>query len=153
MVRLNRRRFLEVILIGTIIKLVSPDASLAASDENIPRKFRWRVPKAYFHTVNEKLRYDGQVTPEKDEKGLPFVFIFVGLVLLPYLANAVLALRREIVFGGVVIDTTGPEIMIKNNKGLDAGIIVVKSSSGTKIYEREEITNPSELVAALLKGQ
>ncbi len=72
-----------------------------------------------------------------------------GPVLL--LADAVLALRREIVFGGVISDTRGPEIVIKTDKRLDAGVILVISSSSTNLYEREDFANPSDLVAALVK--
>ena len=75
------------------------------------------MPIAHVDTVTKNLRFDGTVTKEEDEKGLPLVFIFVGAVLLPYLAKAVLALRRDMVTGGLVIDTRGPEIKIDTTHG------------------------------------
>lgn len=151
---LARRRLLAMSVLGFATEWVPAAASLAAgSKEETPRNIRWRVPVAHFDTVKENLRFDGTVEKETNEKGVTLVFIFVGAVLLTYLADAVLALRREIVYGGIVIDTRGPEIEIKNDKRLDAGVIVVVSPSGTELYERDEIENPTELVAALLKGK
>jgi hypothetical protein len=120
--------------------------------DETPRNVRWRVPIAHVDTVKNNLRFEGTVTDEKDEKGVPLVFVFIGTVLLPYLADAVLALRREIVHGGLIIDTRGAEIVIDNDKRLDAGVIVVVTQNGTYFYERDEIEDPSELIAALLKG-
>lgn len=150
--RLTRRRFLTTSVLG--LATVSPAASLAAGlAEDTPRRIRWRVPIAHFDTVKENLRFEGTVEKETNEKGVTLVFLFVGAVLLTYLADAVLALRREVVYGGIVIDTRGSEIAITNDKRLDAGVIVVISPSGTELYERDEIENPTELVAALLKGK
>ena len=56
------------------------------------------------------------------------VFVFAGAVLLPYLANAILALRREMVYGGLIIDARGSQIILKNDKRLDGGVIVVTRS-------------------------
>lgn len=153
MIWLSRRRFAGALLLGGAVKSISPLIALAAAADDSPRKIRWRVPVAHVETVEENLQFEGTVTAEKDEKGIPLLFIFVGTVLIPYLADAVLALRREIVYGGVVIDTRGSEIVIDNDKRLDAGVIVVITPDGTDIYERDEFGDPSELVAALLKGK
>jgi hypothetical protein len=153
-VRLARRIFLAMSILGFATEWVPVAASLAAgSQEKTPRKIRWRVPIAHLDTVKENLRFDGTVEKETNEKGLTLVFIFVGTVLLTYLADAVLALRREILYGGIVIDTRGSETKITNDKRLDAGVMVVISPSGTELYERDEIENPTELVAALLKAK
>jgi hypothetical protein len=63
------------------------------------------VPIAHVDTVKRNLRFNGTVTEEKDLKGAALIFVFIGAVLLPYLADAVLALRREMVHGGLIIDT------------------------------------------------
>lgn len=124
----------------------------AGTENDRPREFRWRVPTVHFDTVKNELRFEGEITQEKDAKGVPLVFIFVGAVLLPYLAKAVLALRREIVHGGIVIDTRGEKIDIYTDKSLPGGVIVLVTPKGTQLYERDEIGNPAELVSALMKG-
>lgn len=77
---------------------------------------------------------------------------FAGVVLLPSLAKAVLALRREIVRGGIVIDTRGKEIDIQTDKKLPGSVIVVITPDGSDFYEADEIDSLSELVKALRKG-
>jgi hypothetical protein len=126
-------------------------AAKSSSQNEISQQFSWRVPKVHFETVKNELTFQGNIEKEKDTKGA-FVYIFIGAVLIPYLAKAVLALRREIVQGGIVIDTTGERINIDTDKSLPGSIIVVKSLNGTEIYEKDEIENPTELVNVLMKG-
>ena len=123
----------------------------SSNTDSITRKFLWRVPEAHFETVKRELTFDGDVQKEQDTKGV-WVFIFIGAVLIPYLAKAILALRREIVNGGIIIDTRNDKIKIDTDKSLPGGIIVLITPEGTTLYERSEISDPSELVTALSKG-
>jgi hypothetical protein len=66
------------------------------------------------------------------------------------LADALLALRREIIDGGLIIDTLRSEIVIGNAARLDGGIIVVVSAECTTIYDSDEISDPSALIKALM---
>jgi hypothetical protein len=151
---LTRRKFLGISVLGLSTKWYPSSAILAAgAPDETRRKIRWRVPKAHLDTVMKNLRFEGTVEKETDIRGAPLVFVFVGAVVLTYLADAVLALRRAMVYGGVVIDTRGPEIVIENDIRLDAGVIVVISPSGVDLYEPNEIGDPSSLAAALLKGK
>jgi hypothetical protein len=107
-------------------------------------------------TVEKKLRsedakFDGEVKAEKDTKGL-VVFIFVGAVLVPYLVDAVLALRREINYGGVVIDTRGSEVVIDNDPRLDGGTLVVITAEGVETHQRDDIVDPTQLISALISA-
>jgi hypothetical protein len=149
----TRRGLLGALVAGGMAPLIAPTLGMATSTEETPQNFRWRVPVAHVETVKNNLRFDGSVTNEKDEKGIPLMFVFLGAVLLPYLADAVLALRRDIVYGGVVIDMRGSEIVIENDKRLDSGVILVITPDGSDFYERDDIKAPNELVAALLKGK
>jgi hypothetical protein len=150
---IGRRRLLGIVLLGLATRWASSVAGIAAVSEDALRNIRWRVPIAHVDTVKRNLRFNGTVTEEKDLKGAALIFVFIGAVLLPYLADAVLALRREMVHGGLIIDTRGADVVIDNDQRLDAGVIVVITPSGTDLYERDDIENPSELVAALLKGR
>jgi hypothetical protein len=99
--------------------------------------------------VQDNLEFQGGITPEEDTKGGPLVFVFAGLALLPNLADAVLALRRELVHGGVVVDTRSAEIKITNDPRLDGGVMVVVSNEGTQVYDRDELWDPTELLKAM----
>lgn len=151
---ITRRHFLKSVTLSTAVLGLCPRLLTAQtdSDQDRPRKFLWRVPKVHFETVKNELHFDGVVTKEKDAKGVPLVYVFVGAVLVPYLAKAVLALRREIVHGGVVIDIRGKEIDIETERNLPSGVIVIVTKQGAQLYERDEIGNPAELVSALMKG-
>lgn len=150
---ITRRHVLKLLSLSTAAIMLWPRllSSATASGDESPREFRWRVPIAHFETVKKELRFEGEITEEKDTKGLPLVFIFVGVVLLPYLAKAILAIRREIVYGGVLIDTRGDKIKIDTDKSLSSGVIVIVTPDGTQLYERDEIENPTEMVEALTK--
>ena len=151
---ITRRNLLKSLVLGAAGVGFWPwlSSAKAAPGNDHPREFRWRVPKVHFETVKNELHFEGKITREKDAKGLPLVFIFVGVVLLPYLAKAVLTLRREIVHGGIVIDTRGEKIDIDTDKSLPGGVIVVVTPKGTQFYDRTDIGNPAELVSALMKG-
>jgi hypothetical protein len=150
---INRRELLEKIILSFTVVAFSPWRLFAqsTSGDDRPLEFQWRVPQAHFETVKNELQFDGKIERENDSKGI-LIYIFVGAVLLPYLAKAVLALRREIVHGGIVIDTTGEKIDIDTDKSLPSGLIVMRTSEGAQLFERDEISDPAELVGALMKG-
>ena len=160
MTEFGRRTFLLYLFGGLLGSFLWPRRLLAQETAGTketaqPCNFRWRVTATHFETVEAKLRskeakFEGKVEAEKDTKGLA-VFIFVGAVLVPYLVDAVLALRRDIVHGGVVIDTRGSEIVIDNDPRLDGGTLVLVTSEGVEIYERHDIVDPTELVSALIR--
>jgi len=149
----TRRQMLRKLSYSAVAILLWPRVatSESSSKEENPRQFRWRVPKIHFETVKKELTFEGEIEKEQNTKGV-WVFIFIGAVLIPYLAKAVLALRREIVHGGIVIDTRGEKIDIDTDKNLPGGVIVLITSEGTQIYERNDISDPAELVSALIKG-
>ncbi len=156
MALINRRRLLIGVCMASAVGLLKPQilpAQVSNSGEAEERQYslRWRVNKAHIETVRDNLVFEGEIEIEKDQKGLPLVFVFVGVVLLPYLADAVLALRRDMVYGGLLIDARGPEVVIENDQRIDGGTIVVVTAEGTEIYYREDIRDPSELISALLK--
>lgn len=150
---ITRRHFLKSLSLGTATIVLWSRLLLSATESGdySPREFRWRVPIAHFETVKKELRFEGEIAEEKDAKGLPLIFIFVGAVLIPYLAKAILAIRREIVYGGVLIDTRGDKIEIDTDKSLSSGVIVIVTPDGAQLYERDEIENPTEMVEVLTK--
>lgn len=121
-----------------LLTFVPVSAARTQTAENEPIRFRWQVPAPYVGTVRQNLKYEGSEKPEADARGGPLV-VFVGAVLLVYLAEAVLALRREIVTGGVVIDTRGPQIEIKNDPRLESKWLIVIGPTESKVYRKDEL--------------
>ena len=122
-----------------------------SSTKSRQQKFQWRVPIAHFETVNQELVFDGEIKQELDAKGVPLLYVFVGVALLPYLAKAIIALVKDIIYGGVIVDTRGETIKIYTDKSLPTGATVVVRKNETIIIERNEITGPTELIEAISK--
>ena len=105
-----------------------------------PLAFHWRVPQAHVDLVRRSLQYEGQELPVNDEKGVPLVVVFVGATLAVYLANSIVALMRDIVYGGVIIDLRTTPLTVQTDKSLAGGAVIVINPDGThKYYDREEV--------------
>ncbi len=149
--QLERREILR----GLILSIGGLSGGMLAmretqASEDTPVKFEWLVPDVHVKTVDQSLTYEGSVEKVQGEKG-PLLWIFAGLVLLPYLAEAVLALRRQMVYGGVIIDTRGGTLRIETDKGLPAKTILVLTDEGEKLYTVDEIESTPDLLAILSK--
>src|SRR5512132_3741381 len=125
----------------------APIRAQAESGQKV--SFRWRVPTAHYQTVENGLIFDGNIEEERDTKGLPLVFVFVGVALLPSLVDAVLTLRRKLVQPGLRIDARGTVIKIDIDSTLPRGTILVVDNSGAKLYEPDQLTDPAELTKVL----
>lgn len=151
-----RRHALRTLVCSVLVLAVlkRPTVALVRAEEPADQTvaFEWRVPAAQADIVRKNLQYQGEETPQADSRGVPVLVIFVGLVLLPYLANAVLALQRQIAYGGVVVDARSEVVKITHDKALDNGVIVILGKDGTKIVERNEITDPAKLIEAIGKA-
>lgn len=153
---IGRRDALRTLVCSAVVlaglKQATGTRARAAEPDDQRVAFEWWVPAAEVGIVRNNLRYEGKEARQTDSRGVPVLVIFVGLTLLPYLANAVLALQRQIAYGGVVVDTRSEPVKITHDKALDAGVILIIGKAGTKIVERDEITDPAKLVEALGKA-
>lgn len=151
----GRRDILRMLAYAAWVPLVLGRAAVAparaAEPTDQPVAFEWRVPANQVEIVRNNLAYEGQERPQTDGRGVPVLVVFVGLALLAYLAKAVLALQRQIAYGGVVVDTRGDPVRITHDNALDAGVILIVGKDGTQIIERNEITDPAQLIEALGK--
>lgn len=156
MQNLCRRDALRTLVCSALVLAVSKRApiALARGEEpaDQPVAFEWWVPAAQVDIVRKNLEYQGQETPQTDGRGVPVLVVFGGLALIAYLARAILALQRQIAYGGVVVDTRSEVVKITHDKALDAGVILIVSKDGTKIVERDEIMDPAKLIEAIVKA-
>lgn len=148
---ITRRKVLNAGLMSLSMPLVmfSATKGFAEITQDSSVSFRWRVPLAHREAVRQALPADVQEIEDSDAKGV--LYIIVGAVVLTYLAKAILALRRDIVHGGVVIDLRRDPVEIETDKGLSGGVILVIAPDGKHtLYERDEIESPTELINALI---
>lgn len=149
----SRRRTLKCLALGAIgwrVRIGRTAETESALET--PVAFEWRVPVVHLRTVEDSLVFEGEVRRQEDAKGVPLWFVFAGIALLPYLARSVLSLRRDIVHGGVVIDTRGDTVQIDTDKSLAGGTIVVVNSQGAEVYFTDDINDAAELLAVLKQG-
>jgi hypothetical protein len=114
--------------------------------------FEWRVPVAQYDLVKSNLQFDGDIKTESDTKGLPFVFIFIGLTLLPSLADAVLKVRNKLIRPGVKIDARDKDVKVEIDPSLPKDTILTVDGTGAKLYDRDEIPDAETLVQTLGKS-
>jgi hypothetical protein len=111
--------------------------------------FRWRVPVAQYGIVKSNLKFIGKIETEHDTKGLPLILIFIGISLVPSLADAILVLRQKLIQPGLKIDARGNEIKIDVDPDLPRATILLIDKSGAKIYEADQLSTPTELIKIL----
>lgn len=153
----TRRNLLRSFLTASVLVIGCAGRSEATAEQRPPSQqadgepvaFRWRVPSAHYQTVEDALRFEGTVEEERDTKGLPLVFVFVGVALLPSLVDAVLTLRRKLVQPGLKIDARGTDIKIGVDATLPPGTILLCDKTGCKLYEPDQLTDPAKLAEAL----
>ena len=113
--------------------------------------FRWEVPEIHKKAVEESLTYQG--TLEVDDSKAIAVWVFAGLVLLPYLAQSILKLVHQMEKGGVVVDARSRPVQVTTDKSLPKGWIMVIQPDSKVVFERDEIESPADLVNIILKGK
>src|SRR4051794_8034250 len=103
------RRSVGNVIVWGIPVIMGLIPTIAASPQEVEKgiAYRWRVPVTYSDTVKESLKFKGKIETEQDSKGLPLIFIFAGVSLLPSLADAILTLRKKLVQPGIKIDARG----------------------------------------------
>ena len=155
--RSRRRDFLKhaalwTLSAGVALGVAGRATRTDGADER-PVQFVWHVPDALKESVATNLEFDGTVEQGR-ALGVPLIFVFAGVALLPYLAKAVLAVRRELVKCGLVIDARQADkpIEITQECSIDGGMLVVLAPEGPRFYERGKIEGPAELIKALRSG-
>lgn len=149
-----RRTVISVLTLGSLLCLEWTTRALIASADDIGTvRFRWRVPTVHKQTVEQNLQFQGTIEPEKEKKGV-WVFVFAGVVLIPYLAKSILEIMRQVEHGGMVVDACGRDIQIETNKNMPLGMVIVRSCSDAdvKVYH-DQIEGPSQLAQIIEKAR
>lgn len=151
---LKRRKFLGGLMLGLLLSQLFNPTILAEEDESIT--IQWRVPREQVPTVRDNLEFQGEIIPDKstieDDRGLPLIYIFVGVVTLDSVAKTVLDIYKDAKYGGVIIrrDEKG-ELLIENNPSLDKGTIVIDQGDDVKVvFEENEQPQEIKLLEALI---
>ena len=121
---IKRRAFLSG-LVGVILVHKLFEARLLAQ-ENETVTIKWRVPREQVPIVRDDLSFQREIIPDKstieDDRGLPLVYILIGVVALRSLAKTILDIYKDARYGGVIVKKNEKgEIVIENDPRLGTG--------------------------------
>ena len=131
---------------------------LVRSQENESVNIQWRVPREQVRTVREQLDFEGEVTGDpatkENSRGLPLIYIFVGIVAIDKLARTLLDLYRNFSCpGAIIVRSENHKLFIENDPMQNCNLIIIKQEDGNiEIINREQ-DNPSTIdLTKILEG-
>jgi hypothetical protein len=103
----SRRWVLTGVALVSWVGSLACKSALPASvggEERIP--VRWHLPRDEVGLVVERLRFDGRLEPDlgtaSGTRGLPAIYVLIGLLMLPKLIDGIVTVYRKNLYGGVV---------------------------------------------------
>jgi hypothetical protein len=130
---IGRRRLVMIALGAALpLQLQTVQAQSAGTEA---QEFQLIVPSALLAGLREAPSYSqldvrGDPASVDPTRGLPLIYIAVGVLLLPEIARTLVAAYREYKHGGVTIEVRGGKLVIATDERLPANTIVVKDATG-----------------------
>ena len=115
----------------------------------------WRVPREQVQEVREQLNFEGEIKGDpstiEDSKGLPLIYILIGIVAVGQLAKTLLEVYRDVKYGGIIVRSEGKgKLRIDNDPRLSSGTIIVQQKDKVEVTFRDKDNpSPSDLIKAL----
>jgi len=138
--------FTSIILV--LIGLATPLKGHAKENQI---SINWSIPSVEVESLKERMNFSGKITPDKttaeDGRGLPLVYVFIGIVSLPYLADGLISAVRKATCGGVIVDNTQPTLTITCNKKLNG--MILRQKDGIEFKKFDSPPEPTELIGTL----
>ena len=126
---------------------------LVLGQETDSVNIQWRVPREQVRTVEEELNFDGAITGDEstieDSKGLPLIYIFVGVVTVGQLAKTLLEVYRDVRYGGMIAYCQNGKIVIENDPRLSSGTIIITCHDEIKVFQDKNQPQSTEVINAL----
>lgn len=145
----NSAQFVGALALSVL--LLSPDFGAAAAEEAGPVPIVWSVRLDEAPAVEEGLEFDGEmeVRPPSETRGAP-VAVFLGMALIPPLADAIIDVYRNLTQGGVRISLNEKgELEIAEEPNLPYGTYVLQTAAGVEVKTFDTEPSHSELVSAI----
>jgi hypothetical protein len=127
--------------------------TVLAAEQDQSVQFSWELPNSDAKPLARRLGIsDKNISPApgtETDRGVPIVVIIVGIVALVVLVKEIIAIYRDLKYGGLVIEDRGKRLVIRNDPRLPGRVIVVKDKRGVAIHELKGDISASELLKAL----
>lgn len=116
----------------------------------------WPVPRALVAELRDEMDFAGEdIEPDlasvDDTRGLPLIYLFVGLVALPDLVRGIQAAVRDVTCGGVLVEESDDGLDIRCVPALGVGTVVVRQRDGVTVERFEQVDSQAPLLEAITK--
>jgi hypothetical protein len=113
---------------------------------------RWAISREDLEALGDTLKFDGQITPDSsqgtDSRGLPLLYILVGSILLPHLAEVLLTLYQRL-GPGIVVQDSDKGLTISRDPAVPSDMMILKGKDGLQIRAIRQIPNSSAILDLL----
>ena len=155
---LKRRLFLITVLTGTLISFLSK-TKVQGQESDLDNteliSIEWRIPREQVPVVRKELEsfnleIEGDASTVDDTKGLPIIYIIIGIVTVGELAETLLKIYRDVRYGGLIVslDEDG-EVKIENDLRLPNETLIVTSKDEIEVFRDKNKPQIIELIKAL----
>lgn len=115
--------------------------------------FVWEMPQRYGRRAAEHLGWRPETVRrspnDEGSRGGPLLVVIAGVIALVWLAQAIIRLRREIRYGGIIVQDNGRRLSIRNDPRLPGNLIVIRDRNGVTIRELGGNVTTDELIRFL----
>ncbi|MFX0023923.1 MAG: hypothetical protein ACFE9S_16470 [Candidatus Hermodarchaeota archaeon] len=127
-------------------------------DKDVSINFNWIVNSSKLPTFKDSLQEEGAIieddTQEYEPPGVSKsepMLILVGIIALGSLVRIIIKAIKDIKYGGLIINMTKDPPVIKEEKALDRGTVVVVFPDGKVSYNESNYNDIPEHIFTLLK--
>jgi hypothetical protein len=114
---------------------------------------QWTISRDDLALISTSLKYEGTLAPDlssgTDTRGLPIIYILVGIITISNLADALLTLYQRGRGGGIVVQDSEKGLIIKRDDALPSDVMLIKNKNGIQVREISKIQNSTAIVDAL----
>jgi hypothetical protein len=150
MLLLGRRKLLAGLLFGITANYVLVTESFA--QQTSPIGIQWTLSRSDLEAIRDSLKFDGEIQPDlskgTDTRGLPLLYILVGTIVLPHLAEALLTLYQRL-GSGVVVQSTDGGLVVSRDPAVPSDMMILKGKDGIEIKAIRQIPNSSVILDML----
>jgi hypothetical protein len=146
----TRRSILSGLFLGITANSVITNLAFAQSPPSVGIK--WMLSGDDLDALGDKLKFEGQITPDAsrgaDSRGLPLLYILVGTIVLPHLAEVLLTLYQRL-GDGIVVQNSDSGLVISRDPAVPSDMMILKGKDGVEIKAIRQIPNSSAILDLL----
>ena len=127
----QRRRVL--LQVAAVVAGVAGLGDLARAAEGV--EVTWQVPAARLSQAVETSgfpldRVEADAASMEDTKGLPLLYLLVGVMALPALAQGLVSVYKDFAYGMTIVDASGKTVQITHDPKGSADVLIVRHRDG-----------------------